>query len=450
MASLVEAAAEEQTLADGTVIRELVDVRGGRINRRIHNDQEIFDLEQERIFRQSWCFLAHESEIPNPGDFVTRDLACEPVVVIRDDDGNIGGFLNACRHRGVRVCRTDSGNTNYMRCPYHGWAYAKTGELVGAFAEDFYTEELLDKESFGLVPVGGIASYKGLIFATWAENPEPLEDFLGDMKFYLDLLVGRTDGGTELIGVPQMWEASANWKLLAENSCDSQHLPTAHGSVVQLGLLPPEPMSLAAGHLIATEGGHIAQVLPGPPIEHFQYFGLPAEVREQMQRNLNPAQLGIVKTSMTTVGNVFPNLSWVHAVLQGNPEAEPTPFFALRLWQPLGPSRSRVIAFLVVDKETSPEFRKRSMETYVRCFGPSGIFEQDDMENLEECTRMGKGAIARRHPMHHSMSLHVEPISDYPGPGRVWPFAFGENAQVAMYEEWVRRLSTPTAQESGQ
>ncbi|MGH8137802.1 MAG: aromatic ring-hydroxylating oxygenase subunit alpha [Steroidobacteraceae bacterium] len=435
-------------LADGTPIASLVNGRTGRVSRRIHNDAEIFELEQERIFRRAWCYLAHESEIADPGDFVTRLLAGESVVIVRGDDGAIRGFLNACRHRGNRVCRTDRGNASVLRCSYHGWAYAKSGELVSAFAEDFYSKENLDKEASGLVPLGQISSYKGLIFGTWATDVPPLEKFLGDMRFYLDLLVGRTDAGTELIGMPQIWEGRSNWKLLAENSCDNQHLHTAHGSIVALGLLPPDPMALARGKLIATGGGHILHAVPGPPDPFFEYLGLPEELRPHLKRNLSEAQLAVARNTTYTVGNIFPNLSFIQVMIQGDPETPPTPFLNIRVFQPLGPDRTRVVSCLLIDREASPEYRKASLATYVRTFGPSGIFEQDDMENLEQCTRVSAGRIAQRHPLHQSMSLHVEPMKDFPGPGKVWPVSFGETAQLAFYDEWQRCLSTPTPWET--
>lgn len=436
-------------LRDGTSISSLIDSKAGRVSRRIHGDAEIFELEQERIFRQAWCFLAHESEIKKPGDFVTRTLAGEPIVVLRDDDSEIRAFLNSCRHRGMRLCRTDKGNASYLRCPYHGWSFAKSGQLVSVFAEDFYAEEHLDKFKLGLVPVTRVAVYKGLIFGTWSQHSPSLEDFLGDMRFYLDLLVGRTDAGTHTLGAPQIWDAHANWKLLAENSCDNQHLHTAHGSVVELGLLPPDPMALARGRLIAAGQGHILHVVPGPPDPFFQHFGLPDNIRAEMARNLSPAQQAVARDTTFSVGNIFPNLSFLQVMIQGDPATPPTPFLNLRVWQPISPDRTRVLSYVLADRATSDAHQQASLETYIRTFGPSGIFEQDDMENLEECTRINAGKIAQRYPLHHAMSLHMEPLHDYPGPGTVWPASFGETAQLAFYQEWQRCLATPSPQERG-
>ena len=114
---------------------ELVNEERAHVSRRVYVDPEIYELEQERLFRRTWLFLAHESELPQKGDYVARELAGEPVVLVRGDDGVVRGFLNSCRHRGMRLCRADKGHISVMRCSYHGWTYSKTGALLSVFAK---------------------------------------------------------------------------------------------------------------------------------------------------------------------------------------------------------------------------------------------------------------------------------------------------------------------------
>src|SRR5262245_65972788 len=125
-------------LRDHTSLADLVSSERHEVSRRIYVDPELYEMEQDRLFRRTWLFLAHESELPNPGDYVTRELAGEPVVLIRADDGKIRGFLNSCRHRGMRLCRADQGRVSIVRCPYHGWTYSKTGTLLSVFAKELY------------------------------------------------------------------------------------------------------------------------------------------------------------------------------------------------------------------------------------------------------------------------------------------------------------------------
>lgn len=430
------------TANDTPDVAGLVDEAHGRVARRIYADPEIHALEQELLFRRAWGFLAHETEIPNPGDYVERQLAGERVIVIRGDDGEVRAFLNSCRHRGMRLCRADSGNASFLRCPYHGWSYGRDGALVSVFAEELYDPANLDKDNLGLIAVDQLDSYGGLVFGTWDAAAPSLPDYLGAMRFYLDILVNRTPEGVEAMGPPQVWEVHANWKFATDNfTGDNFHLYTAHGSVAELGLLPPDPMSLAFGNLIHAEGGHVLHIVPGPPIPEAEYFGVPMELRPAIEKTLDPAQAEIAKNHAFSVGTVFPNFSFLQVMVQGDLESPPTPFLSFRLWQPTGPTSTRVWSWLFVEKEAGPEYRKATYEAYVRTFGPSGIFEQDDMENWEECTRVNKGVVAQRHNLHHGMALHIPADPDFPGPGTAWPGSYGERTQLRFYEEWKRWLT---------
>jgi phenylpropionate dioxygenase-like ring-hydroxylating dioxygenase large terminal subunit len=431
-------------LRDNTDLMDLVSEEKARISRRVYVDPELYELEQERLFRRAWLFLAHDSELRNKGDYVTRTLAGEPVVLVRGDDGVVRGFLNSCRHRGMKLCRADSGHLSFIRCPYHGWTYSRTGALRGVFAKELYDADHLKKEELGLVPVTRLENYKGLYFGSWNADIPALPDYLGKMKFYLDLLVARTDGGTEIVGTPQIWDVQTNWKFPTDNfTGDNFHLYSTHGSAVSLGLLPPDPMSLSYGHLIRAEGGHVLHVVPGPPDPAFEYFGLPKELVPHLQRNLSPQQLDFARKYTYSVGTIFPNFSFLQVMIQGDAASPPAPFLSFRLWEPTGPTTTRIWSYLFIDKEASPAYRKASYETYVRTFGPSGIFEQDDLENWEECTRVNQGPIAQRYTLHHGMGFHLKPDPEFPGPGDAWPGSYGERTQLAFYGEWQRWLTQP-------
>src|SRR5512146_1668383 len=82
-----------------------VDMERGLVSREIFVDEHVFHREQDRIFNRSWMYLAHESEIPKPGDYVSRALGSVPVIVNRDDGGGVNVVMNSCRHRGAKLCR---------------------------------------------------------------------------------------------------------------------------------------------------------------------------------------------------------------------------------------------------------------------------------------------------------------------------------------------------------
>ena len=159
-------------------IKALIDPEGGLIDRRIFADREVYDLERASV-RALLALSRPECEIPHPGDFVTRYMGEEPVILCRDLHGKLRAHLNLCRHRGNRVCRADRGNTKLFTCSYHGWSYTGDGHLALVPMVDAFGG--LDRANWGLIPVAQIDSYKGLIFATFDPSAPRLADYLGDM-----------------------------------------------------------------------------------------------------------------------------------------------------------------------------------------------------------------------------------------------------------------------------
>ena len=145
----------------------LVDLASGQISREIFVNEEIYAEEQERIFARAWLFVGHESQIPNPGDFAASRMGEEAVILTRDRAGEVHVFLNSCRHRVMKVCRYDEGNTSVFTCPYQGCSYVTDGRLVGVpfFREAYHST--LDRSQWGLVEVAQLANFRGTIWATW-------------------------------------------------------------------------------------------------------------------------------------------------------------------------------------------------------------------------------------------------------------------------------------------
>jgi hypothetical protein len=168
---------------------------------------------------------------------------------------------------------------------------------------------------------------------------------------------------------------------------------------------------------------------------------MPQEMIPEFKRHLSPAQQAVMEQATFTVGTVFPNLSYMHVFIPKAEGAPPHSFLAFKFWEPVAFNKTRIHSFLVADKAAPEEFRTESMETYVRTFGPSGIFEQDDMENWEDCTRVNSGKIAQGYGLHHGMGLHLEPDPQFPGPGKAYPGSYGERTQLAFYGEWQRWLT---------
>jgi len=436
----------DYSLADGVTLSSLIDTEQGYISRRIFSDSDIYELEMERIFRRTWLFLGHESEIPNPGDNVTRSMAGEPVILVRDGDGVVRAFLNSCRHRGMRLCRADFNNSSHFRCPYHGWTYKNTGELTWVpIMEMAYGKDCIDKSKWGLIPVAQLDTYAGMIFGNWDSEADSLDDFLGDLKWYLDLVMKRTDGGMEVIGPPQRWEVPANWKFGADNfSGDNYHIFMTHRSTIELGLSPPDPKFTMYAHEVSLANGHGINFVGCPPeIPVPPYLGLPDVLWPQIERNLSAGQAQVLKGAMAIPGNLFPNLALLNVSIGRDEQSPPVPFLTWRYWEPTGPTSMRIWSWFFVEKSAPEQYKQDSYKTYVRTFGPSGVFEQDDMENWVECTRASSGKIAQRYPFNHTMGInHLEMDSEWPGPGEAYPSGYTEGPQRGFYKHWLKLMTS--------
>src|SRR5882672_1532559 len=126
-------------------------VRGDAVHRAAYIDPAMFALEEERIFRRAWLYAAHESEVPNAGDYVLTRLGPEEVILVRREDGGLSALYNRCAHRGARIVSQPSGNARQLRCPYHSWTYRLDGSLVGVPLTEGYSD-LKQLQGLGVVP----------------------------------------------------------------------------------------------------------------------------------------------------------------------------------------------------------------------------------------------------------------------------------------------------------
>ncbi|MCU1361253.1 MAG: aromatic ring-hydroxylating dioxygenase subunit alpha, partial [Ilumatobacteraceae bacterium] len=202
-------------LADGTPLASLIDLERREVSLRLFSDPEVYEIEQRELFGRAWNIVAHETEIPDVGDYVLRHIAEDPVIVTRDRDGQINVMLNVCTHRGMQVCRSEAGNAQNFKCPYHGWVFGTEGNLLGApFEREMYGADL-DKPNLGLRKAQ-VDTYGGLVYANWDASAPPLDDFLGEYRYYMDQIFRRLPAGLEAVGAPQRFRVQSNWKAPSE------------------------------------------------------------------------------------------------------------------------------------------------------------------------------------------------------------------------------------------
>src|SRR5918999_2473700 len=148
-------------------------VREGFVHRAAYIDPAVFALEEERIFRRVWLYVAHEIEVPNAGDYVLTRLGPDEVILVRREEGALSLLHNRCAHRGARIVSQPSGNARQLRCPYHSWTYRLDGSLIGVPLQDGYaTPHALP----GLAAVARVESYRGFVFGSHSAEGPSLPD----------------------------------------------------------------------------------------------------------------------------------------------------------------------------------------------------------------------------------------------------------------------------------
>ncbi|GAA3251439.1 aromatic ring-hydroxylating dioxygenase subunit alpha [Pseudonocardia petroleophila] len=428
----------------------------GEIPAALFGNADVYDRELRSVFGRCWVFLGHESEIQAKGDYVLRRIGEDNFVVVRDEDGGINVLFDACRHRGVQVCRSDSGNTSHFRCPYHGWTYNTKGNLVGAplWRNAFGG---MSKEGNGLSPAAQVASYHGLIFATLDATAPSLEEYLGGMTWYLDLVFGLNSDGIEVLGPPQRFVIDANWKSGADNfSGDDYHLGTLHRSVWEIGAFPvPFRENMLGYHVQASPGHSLSFSMaptedePGP-----KFFGYPEDLAATFDTSrISEHQLNVARRSRVFVGNVFPNFSILALPMTEDGSSHPpTGILTIRTWQPKGPGQVEVWNWFCAYKNMSPEQKERTYRAGLGTFSMGGSFEMDDTEPWITVSRTGRSVAAEvlDFSLNYQMGMPgvgiAKQVDDWPGPGIAYWTRYEEGVQRNLFSFYSRMMQAAPGQ----
>lgn len=412
----------------------LTDLGEGRLDRRVFWDSDVYDLELERVFAKCWLFLAHESQLPAPGSFVSTWMGEDSVLVVRRRDGTIGAYLNSCPHRGNRVCNAELGTARGFVCNYHGWAFGLDGKLTGVHESSTYARDAnFDQANIGLTPVAQLDTYKGLVFATFDPLAPSLGDYLGDFRFYLDVILDNDPGGTEFLTGSIKSTLDCNWKIAAENFAgDALHAGWTHASaatamlgrdIAELGDEDLESYHVNVnGHCWEFNLDRVGNAATFGDNRVLKYL---RANEDEFAKRLGPIRSRMVG-SISSV-NVFPNFSF----LPGQN--------TFRVWQPKGPGRTELHTWVLVNRNAPDEVKNAWRKGAMMTFSPSGVFEMDDGDNWEFATSSNRGVVTRVQPLHYGLGLDSQ-ISHAELPGNVHRCQVNDANQRAFYQRWAELM----------
>ena len=209
-------------------------VRPDSVHRDAYISPEVFQQEQRSVFASAWIFITHASQLPRAGDFVTLDVAGQPLLVVRQADGAIAVLYNRCAHKGTKLFTSAAGNAGrVLRCPYHAWTYRLDGSLVGVPLKAEYEGSSFQQceAGAGLVRVAQMEVYRDFVFARLAPRGPSFQEYFGPALQWLDNMADRSPTGLlEVAGGVIRNVIRCNWKVYIENINDTVHPVSTHES----------------------------------------------------------------------------------------------------------------------------------------------------------------------------------------------------------------------------
>ena len=365
-------------------------VRPDQVHRDLYISQELFELEQEHFFANTWNYVGHDSQVPKPGDYITNEIAGQPLVIVRHTDNSVKVLMNRCAHKGSRVVNDSCGNTGkFFRCPYHAWTFKTDGALLSIPLKNGYENTgLHDCEAGkGLVAVRHVRLYRGFIFVKLNDVGQDFEEYFGDSLSSIDNMADRSPvGELEIAGGCLRFTHQCNWKMFIENLNDTMHPMVAHessaGTAKAMWAGQPEdaPKPMAIEQFLpfmsdykffegmgirAYENGHS---FTGVNFSiHSKYSGIPA-YEEAMKASYGEERTGKILATARHNTVYYPNLT-IKGAIQ-----------AIRVARPVAADRTVVESWTFRLKGAPDELLQRTT-MYTRLISsPFSVVGHDDLQ----------------------------------------------------------------------
>lgn len=404
-----------------------------RVAGQLYTDPEIFEAEIEKIFYKTWIWVAHDSEIPEKGNFKKAMIGRQPVIVTRDRKGGVNVLLNRCRHRGASVCEPDKGKANGFTCPYHSWSYSLDGQLRGIPYPEGY-EGVVEKKDMPLQKLR-VESYAGMIFASFNPDVEPLEDFLGDAKLWIDRFMKQGAGYPIKVQGEHKFRFDGNWKIQLENTTDGYHFPIVHRSwMASVDAETADMLSFMTDENAVTHAlgnGHSVAIMVPEHVDLDEDDGTEdlqerfSHIIEELSQTMEPAQVRRIVRSMHGAGfnlNLFPNVAMSMS------------FF--RVLRPIAVNETE-IQHMALGLDGGPESVNRErLRIHEHFQGPFGFGTPDDSEAWD---RVQRGAYANKEmPILVNRGLGRETTTEE---GWKTSHVTDESGMRESYAQWKKMMS---------
>ena len=357
-----------------------------RGRRDAYTDPDIFELEMRHIFEGNWIYLAHESQLPNNGDYLTVNMGRQPVVLTRDRNGQLNALINACSHKGAMLCRRKKDNRTTFTCPFHGWTFNNAGKLLkvkdprgAGYPETFKTDG-----SHDLTRVPKFESYRGFLFGSLNPDVPELKDHLGGAAKIIDMIADQSPEGVEVLRGSSTYTYDGNWKVQAENGADGYHVSAVHWNYAATtarrssGESATETKAMDAGQWGKLRGGYYAW--EKGHVLLWNEWGNPEDRPLWGQREDFAQQYGqayadwMLRYSRNLC--VYPN---VYIMDQFGSQ--------IRHFNPVSVDKTEVTIYCIAPKGESADARKARIRQYEDFFNASGMATPDDLEEFRSCQK---------------------------------------------------------------
>ena len=412
--------------ADPVAIRALV--QGDRVHRDVYLSDELFALEQERFFANTWNFAGHASQVPDPGDYLTLELAGQALMMVRQADGAIRVLYNRCAHKGAQLFSDACGNTGkFIRCPYHAWTYRIDGAPLSMPLKRGYEGTRLAEceNGRGLAAVPGVKVYRDFVFVRLAAEGLSFEDYFGSALGAIDNMVERSPcGELRVEGGVLRNVIHCNWKMYLENINDTVHPVSTHESAVQAaralwGDRPddaPKPMAMeqilpfgASYEFFDRMGGRVypnGHSLLGTHFSIHSSYSVPPDYAQALRAAHGEARCTEILERSPQNAVLFPSLA-----VKGSPQA-------IRVIRPLAADRTLIEAWSL-RAVGAPQLLFERTQSYNRLvFSPMSVVAHDDVhlfESIQHSLRAGPNDWVSLHRNFDPAELDASAAADVAG-----------------------------------